>query len=885
MEVFNAPTGTGKSVLVRVLASWFALNEKVLTIVLPTAEATLAMAWEVTQDLKALGCTRGCTPLMSPNGVRERALKLASRIIEDPAQPGVWDEKATWKIDQLAYDCAVRSLTAGAAPQPGDEPCTHLKPTETAETQQTGRAGRRDRSELRSCPFMGVCGKFQQQRAACDASVVITNHANFIRGRMKIGVVLDEVPVASLPIAEFALRRSHAVVIDEVDQFQSEVISMCTNHLVLASRHSRHTPLQQLDDEQKLLDTAVLKDLAPLVSHARVLAESLLWNVCQGSLEPRDRTPTSAGGVRLRELPGMNSTAWHLSGSRDRRLIRLLFPAHNLTSDQDIPNELFAKLNALFPAPWQGVQAGAGSLDGNGAGGAPAAALEPQLLRVRELLGYLFASRGEDLVDVINEPLHEALEPLIADEQEREEAINLLIIRVWFTELDRVLERLRGKTAQLRAAGLDSARRLAEDLDAGVAEQLLPHGLLGRAIHGYRITGLDDLEHSAELTSQVLTGDPHTYTAQLGGTIALCLAGVERPVMGLSATAYFPEAVREHVHAPVKWWMTDADAASIRARDGRVGDRKISGLSQRMKKTALRELGTELYDSQIHAELAHLADSDPDRARALLVVNSYEQGVHLAHGIAQASRYTGRGLCVAVPSEPSRRERLPELPGGAVALTPEEFEGFADDPGNTLLIAPKDRVARGLNIVIGTQSAISLVYLCIRPLTLLGDPTQMYASTNAAGMRQLATAPALDPVKKLAEAREAAWRQLRLLLRSSQHFTTMRKEFQNEIVASMVIDFIQLAGRARRGRTKMQLFLVDYAFHDQAFQADFARILGRIYQEWPHPVRQKMDAIYREALNTFLAYAGIPLPTAIPSQNPGPAPHRAASESSPSAPA
>jgi hypothetical protein len=390
--------------------------------------------------------------------------------------------------------------------------------------------------------------------------------------------------------------------------------------------------------------------------------------------------------------------------------------------------------------------------------------------------------------------------------------------------------------------------------------------MLGRSITGYRVTGLDDKEKNASLVAQTIAGDPHTFTAELGGIVSLVLAGVERPVMGLSATAYFPQAVREHLHAPVRWWMTDAQANSIRARKHRIdygeghplfGEPiKVSGTHPSRKKDALIELGSNLYDQHIHRELNRA--SKDDRGRVLVVANSYQQCAWLARGIAQAGRYEG-GLCVAVRAE-DLHSADPDLPrqNVAVRLTAEEFEDFPRH--GKILVVPLSLIARGLNIVIGTRSAVRSVYLCVRPLALLNDPAEMYGSINAAGLRALPAGGAAVPSQALAEAGDAAWERLALLLRTAPQFTAMHKSLQDEVVAGMIVDLIQLAGRARRGGTDAVLHMVDYAFHEDTWSADLETVLRRIHSLWPPDVRQRMNDLYGEALNAFLSYAGIESP-------------------------
>ncbi|MER0243287.1 hypothetical protein AAHZ94_14920 [Streptomyces sp. HSW2009] len=97
MGILNAPTGTGKSVLVRVAASWYAVNGLTVTLVLPTVEATLSAAWDISQDLKHLGRTETCTPLMSPSRLHERAMKAAARIEGSLLEQS---DKTLWKLDQ-----------------------------------------------------------------------------------------------------------------------------------------------------------------------------------------------------------------------------------------------------------------------------------------------------------------------------------------------------------------------------------------------------------------------------------------------------------------------------------------------------------------------------------------------------------------------------------------------------------------------------------------------------------------------------------------------------------------------------------------------------------------------------------------------------------------
>ncbi|MEV1013271.1 hypothetical protein AB0I89_22055 [Micromonospora sp. NPDC049801] len=842
LEIFHAPTGTGKSVLVRVMASWFALRNLRVTLVQPDIKSCLAMTSNIQGDLaylreqQDLDHTPTCAHLMSSSSMRERAVKHASLIDEDPESPGDWGLRGERDIDPLAYGCAQREFTESTGDYPpGREPCLSL-----------GRQG----VGVSACPWIPTCSKFTPVYEACDANVVVMNHFYFLQGTLRIGVNLDGRPVRTLTAAEFALRTSHAVLIDEVDQFQSRAIERCASDVKLHSRRHWTSAPQEIDTDAKRLPIDDENVLLPSVSHVRLMAEFLLLSICRNALKLH-----AAEDQRAEErIPDQTSSRWHMARGRDRTLARLLWPDSDI-GDAGIPTEIVERINALMPERYQHADRH----------GRASGALEPVWADVQRGLSALVGPRGESLLDAVKLELHELLGDVIKDGHRRAQIINLLATRAVMIELDEALAEVRKNAQRFRSSGLRSAQKIIEQLQHSAITTVMPIGMLGRSLTGYRVTGLDDRQKSAELVAQTIGGDPHLFTAELGGIVSLSLAGTQRPVMGLSATAFFPQAVREHVHAPVRWWMTDAQARSIRARKRRVdygkghpllGEPiKVSGLHTSRKRDALIELGDQLYDRHIRRELERAAREDSDRAHVLVVANSYEQCALLARGIAQSGNYRS-GLCVAVRAE-DRHSLNPDLPREnlAVRLTQEEFETFPDR-GN-ILVVPLSLIARGLNIVKGIRSAVRSVYLCVRPLALLNEPSEMYGSINAAGMRALPAGGSSDPVAALAAARDAAWERLRLLLRSASQFASMQKSLQEEVVAGMIVDLIQLAGRARRGGTEAVLHMVDFAFHEDTWSADLDTILRRIHAKWPPDVRKQMNDLYGEALNAFLSYAGI----------------------------
>ncbi|WP_046469455.1 DEAD/DEAH box helicase family protein [Allosalinactinospora lopnorensis] len=838
LEIFHAPTGTGKSILVRVVAAWMAQQGHRVAIVLPDIKACLKTTREIQADLRILRelgdieHETGCAHLMSSSGMQERALKLSRLISEDPDDPGEWGEHGDRDIDPLAYGCAQRPLMESSAPYPpGREPCMSLH------RQGVGAA---------ACPWIPTCGKFAPVYEACSAHVVVTNHFAFLKGNLGIGLNLDGRPVRGVSVAEFTLRTCHAVFVDEVDQFQSRAVDCCAGEVVLHSRRHWTSAPQEMDTDAKRLSIAEEAELLTAIGQVRLMAEFLLLAVSRNALSLE-----AIDDARVRErVPDRTGVRWHLARGRDRQLARLLWPnEEEAAGETDLPSDIAARLQRFMPVRY---------------GDEPAATANDERA-VSRALEALVAPRGESVLNEVKIRLHELLAPRISDPQRRAQTVHLLMARAIMGELDEALSHLRTRAQQHRPTGLRSAQRISETLSRSAVTDTLPLGLLGRSLTGYRVTGLEDRERSATLVAQSLAGDPHTFTAELGGLVALSLAGAERPVMGLSATAFFPQAVREHVAAPVRWWMTDAQARSILARRHRIdygeghplfGEPiKISGQHPSRKKNASIELGTQLYDRHIHGELQRQRAKDPDRAHVLVVANSYEQCAWLARGISQAGNYR-EGLCVAVRDGDTDHTDLPRE-NIAARLTAEQFEDFPQH--GSILVVPLALIARGLNIVVGTRSAVRSIYLCVRPLSLFTDPAQMYASVNAAGMAALAKAKAnsMDPGDALQQARNAAQVRLDLILRASPQFTAMPHVLQEEVVAGVIVDLIQLAGRARRGGTEAILHLVDYAFHEDTWSSDLETILGRISEQWTSEVREQMNGLYGQALDAFLSYAGL----------------------------
>lgn len=819
LNVLNAPTGVGKTVLMRVLGIAAARAGVPIALVARDIGDAHAVRDALDADIGKLawpGQRPECALLLSPRRMHEKAL-LAAEL-------GAWD-----RVDRLGYGCTLASfVTSGPPPDPGDEPCRSLLPAQPA-SNADGR--RRDPAAVRSsCPWRGVCGRHAPARAAAAAGILVTYHHYMAVGQMPVPVRIDGIDLDRASVLEVVMRRCPVVVIDEIDQFQSALVETGSEEVALAAkgRASPTLPLAQLEADRARLTSAADQPILPPLSRTQFLAQQFLNYILEGELwlDERDDRPSSG---------------WHLPGSNDQMLIRALMA---VPEGIEIPAFAYRTFNALFPdrdepQPEQ--------LDGD-------------LAAIRGLIAESVSNDdGADRISELKHRLGQALGGRVEDPATRAQVVNALLVRAWLGSLRQALTRLT-YAVTTPEADLPAARQLADKLGMFVQHATIPYGPLGYMLFGFRVQVSDGPPRTGQLSTQAIAGDPHSTTAQLGSVVALDSCGMERIVLGMSATAFFPGAAREHIHAPVTWAMTDADPGSVTAAQGSVFRDaytaiRVAGQPEGTKDGILTELGHRLWDQQLGPHLAALR-ADPqraDRARVLVVTNSYRQCSLLAHGMAEAT--DPARLAVAVSPDPARRQILP--PPGALLLDPGQFETFPHHRGADVLLAPISRTARGLNILIPGQqrSAISEIWVCVRPVAQLSEPAEMFASVNAYALQRAAADP--DPAAILAEQRTAAHQRLYKLLGSDPRFSLMARELKAEVVAGILVDFIQLAGRARRGRTDVELYLVDNAFHDSRLGSDLPALLRYYYETLPPDRQDAMARIYGSTLTSLLTYAGL----------------------------
>lgn len=752
-----APTGTGKSVFARLFALHLAQRGVPVALVVPDIQTVWTETVRLRAASKAAGFDLSVVPLSSWR-------KLGNRLGAYLDHPPKEDPDAAWALRAVGYTCLLGAYAEdGSPPTLGDEPCTRLK-------QRDDRTGKERKI---GCPFAGECGRFTAFREAVSADVLVVNHHAFLGGRVPIEVSVDGGQPRKLTTAELILRRSAVVIIDEIDALQNTAIGANSRGLVLSSRGRLSKPYQLLIEVERRraenrLDSSVRFErgrsaLARITHEAERLAELI---------NRKELDWPARGRMTWREAHDA-SLASRLFGEDDAGLDRLgkLYDPTPIGDDEHA-EELRLALRPLGPGLGDGTRM---------------ADVQAAIMRALEswpLNGRRSGSQQED----------------------RNHITQRLILRAVLVQLDQALEHLRPQLPGLEQHEVQQAAELRDDLLGYAPWQPSPVGPLGRRMHGYAFA--ERLGEQGALETRIMSGDPHGLMRELGGLVSDALAGTPRVVLGLSATCRFRGSPRADVLGEVVGWVKD-EARNMAVRGATVTAR-ISGIgSHGERMEAARAAAIELWSTTLSHYLQRQS-ADPvaaGRARALLVTGSYDEAVAVAEGLRRAA---GRDLEVRhLVSDANSGGQSPD------ALARARLESFGHIPAPAVLVAPLSVVARGHNILQPNSqlSALSGIFVLTRPVPPSHDADRFLAHI-AYNARLHPPEWRGSPGATVDAERAAAWKRLRALQRSSATFRHMNDELRRELICDVLVDLAQLAGRARRGGTPVDLFFVDGAFAD-----------------------------------------------------------------------
>ncbi|MGG2463812.1 hypothetical protein ACO0M4_29125 [Streptomyces sp. RGM 3693] len=847
LQIVNAPTGVGKSVAMLEIAI-LAARQRLGPVLVVVPQ--LSDAFKTTDKLRAIAqhdldddlldaaglparraCDLHITPLITPNRMAEQAGRAVAR--------DRWD-----RFDQLAHPCDVKAwITHGPAPAPGEEPCLRLRRVQEGETDD----GELTETGPRACPRIDHCPRFALLRDAAHADIIVTNHHNLLLGSARLPLLLDGLPTSRESLLKLLLGRCPLILIDEVDGLQATLCDADTKQLELAAHGPGTTdsPLVKLDraHRRRPVPPSVTRRIADPLRLARHFAESFLDYALEGELwlEPDDAD---------HDRPSSNL---HLPGAWERRIVAALL--HKKENDK-IPYADLAGLADLFPTPFQGQNRQAERRPRRG----QVRTELPQARAIRPLLEEaVSADQGRNRLPAIKNELTTLLQKNGHHGVALLQLVNALLVRSWLGCLTDALTKLRNVAAAADAF-LPEARPIADLLGTFAQHSPIPHGALGDSLYGFAITQNPRPIATGRLLVRSFTGDPHTTMTQLGNTIALGTCGKRRRILAFSATAYFPRAAKTHLHSLPAYLYSDVRPNAVRAKAGHVSRDddtndffRLAGLEESAKVRDLPAFGGRLWKKRLEPHLREVASLDPDRQRVLTVVNSTYHAFLLASGLAAAAPQP-HWVAVVLPA--SGKAPAVAMPSGVVQVTVDELEELpARHPEVKVIVAPIGPVCRGLNILVpGTErSALYSIWVGTRPVMQIHDPATMYASVNAAGISR--GRPSLDPAAMLATQRYTAEQRVEAIVAADPHFSRYPRFLKTEILAGILVDLIQLSGRARRGDTDVEIYLVDNAFHDARFGSDYPSLLRTYYAELAPDEQQQLRHTYGSTFNAWIDFA------------------------------
>lgn len=809
LQLLVAPTGTGKSVFARLVAIQLASEQMPVCIVVPDVASVWSQVHQLRQAIQAAGLDLRVAGLCSTQNLREK--------IEDHMQhPPSWDPHGLKIFQEYDYTCELSAYQTTVTEHPieHEEPCTRLRIyNQGPKPTKMNRIG---------CPFHGRCQKFKMPRNAADADITVVNHHAYVSGKARVHCQLDQQQLSKIDILTLIHRRSGLVIVDEIDQFQKTVAQSTGRGLAL-SGHQGKNPFLDLKSE----------------------LERLRWN---------DQLPPD---IPIHEICGYLTSIHQLelliSEKVDRGVIEWPFGegiAYVTQVDRSIEQSLFSDL-----------QTNQGSLqDILNSPAAPQARINlcPQAQRIVQLYrefgihnpDHKFDDRVIELRACVDTILQRSTPQDNKKRNARTNKLsNQLIMRALLERIQEAIARLKPRLPQLSQEGSERASQLHDALLGFVPWQPSPRGALGRALLGFRFQREEKRPGSLQIHQ--ICGDPHGFVSQLPAASSIRACGERTFMLGLSATCVFPGSPTWDVAGQVIAHIPDRNIGKVKITQV-VTQTRVSGArgNSAQRSAAIKKAASELYQTSLEPFVVGCLTSKKrsNRARAVVAVSSYAQceDVYLA-----ISRHRKPQIDVRYLTRENSASIDPQA-----SITRRQIESFGSIPGPSILIAPLSVISRGHNILVRDtgQSAISGIFLLTRHVDDIGDPTRIlnevsYAAffNNPASHRDLAAA--------IDQERKRSHQLLAQIQRSPRTFRRMHPDLRRGLVADALVELIQLAGRARRGRTDVDLFFVDAAYEDE--YVPWRDLVQQVILFWQDTgCLEKIRSLLGDLFDELVAYSG-----------------------------
>ncbi|RJX74916.1 hypothetical protein [Pseudomonas sp. LS-2] len=218
----NAPTGSGKSVAVNLMALASALAGNRVVIAVPTLIDVRNTVETLKREAKVVASHVRIAPLHS----QRKIASAGSYYLANGRDDHPYDYRCL--MDYCATDASVS--------EPDDEPCFNLNLVRHNEDKEAAK-------RLRNCPLLAQCGKRTMLEQALSADIVVVNHHALISSTTRIPVEGNGASTHS--ILELLLRSAPLFLIDEIDGLLQSAIDTSKFELPL-SNHREHSSLADL---------------------------------------------------------------------------------------------------------------------------------------------------------------------------------------------------------------------------------------------------------------------------------------------------------------------------------------------------------------------------------------------------------------------------------------------------------------------------------------------------------------------------------------------------------------------------------------------------------------------------------------------------------------
>ncbi|MFG0861564.1 hypothetical protein, partial [Pseudomonas sp. CJQ_13] len=220
----NAPTGTGKSVVMELMALLIAMGGDRVVITVPNLTDVKNAVESLKSAARVVAPHLKITPLHS------------QRKIAKAAHPYLLEGRDDHPYD---YRCILDSCASDDSVSVRDlEPCFNLLLVGSNNGKETFK-------RIRNCPFLNQCGKQTMLEEALSADIVVVNHHALISSTTRIPV---DGQLSTRSILDLLLRSCALFLIDEIDGLLQSAIDTSVFSLAL-SNHREHSSLAQLNLE------------------------------------------------------------------------------------------------------------------------------------------------------------------------------------------------------------------------------------------------------------------------------------------------------------------------------------------------------------------------------------------------------------------------------------------------------------------------------------------------------------------------------------------------------------------------------------------------------------------------------------------------------------